>query len=163
MIRFILLIMVLLIGLIACSNSTETSTDSSSVEVSTEQNSSDQLIDENESVGSTGTIGSMSDVGEMAEKRIEFTGVALPDGRAVVMGGVSEGASQGYSKAMSKTAEVFDPATGTWAFIAEPVMASGGCIVPPENYLKEFLRRGGLICEILNSGTIKVGDEISIL
>ena len=24
------------------------------------------------------------------------------------------------------------------AFIAEPVMASGGCIVPPENYLKEF-------------------------
>ena len=63
MIRFILLIMVLLIGLIACSNSTETSTDSSSVEVSTEQNSSDQMIDENESVGSTGTIGSMSDVG----------------------------------------------------------------------------------------------------
>ena len=50
MIRFILLIMVLLIGLIACSNSTETSTDSSSVEVSTEQNSSDQMIDENESV-----------------------------------------------------------------------------------------------------------------
>ena len=32
-----------------------------------------------------------------------------------------------------------------------------------KNYLKEFLRRGGLICEILNSGTIKVGDEISIL
>jgi len=24
------------------------------------------------------------------------------------------------------------------AFIAEPIMASGGCIVPPENYLKEF-------------------------
>ena len=32
-----------------------------------------------------------------------------------------------------------------------------------KNYLKEFLRRGGLRCEILNSGTIKVGDEISIL
>tara|TARA_B100000579_G_scaffold304236_1_gene254070 strand:- start:86 stop:529 length:444 start_codon:yes stop_codon:yes gene_type:complete len=31
------------------------------------------------------------------------------------------------------------------------------------NYLKEFLRRGGLICEILNSGTIKVGEKISIL
>ncbi len=26
------------------------------------------------------------------------------------------------------------------AFIAEPIMASGGCIVPPENYLKEFWR-----------------------
>ena len=32
-----------------------------------------------------------------------------------------------------------------------------------KNYLKEFLRRGGLRCEILNSGTIKVGDEITIL
>ena len=31
------------------------------------------------------------------------------------------------------------------------------------NYLKEFLRRGGLVCEILNSGTINVGDKISIL
>ena len=32
-----------------------------------------------------------------------------------------------------------------------------------KNYLKEFLRRGGLVCEILNSGIISVGDEISIL
>ena len=32
-----------------------------------------------------------------------------------------------------------------------------------KNYLKEFLRRGGLVCEILNSGTINVGDKISIL
>ena len=30
------------------------------------------------------------------------------------------------------------------------------------NYLKEFLRRGGLRCEILTSGLIKVGDKISI-
>ena len=32
-----------------------------------------------------------------------------------------------------------------------------------DNIIKEFLRRGGLVCKILNSGTIKVGDEISIL
>ena len=31
------------------------------------------------------------------------------------------------------------------------------------NYLKEFLRRGGLRCEILTSGSIKVDDKISIL
>ena len=31
------------------------------------------------------------------------------------------------------------------------------------NIIKEFLRRGGLRCEILTSGTIKVGDEIKIL
>tara|TARA_B100000579_G_C22572788_1_gene729712 strand:+ start:364 stop:807 length:444 start_codon:yes stop_codon:yes gene_type:complete len=31
------------------------------------------------------------------------------------------------------------------------------------NYLKEFLRRGGLRCKILTSGLIKVGDKISIL
>ncbi len=31
------------------------------------------------------------------------------------------------------------------------------------NYLKEFLRSGGLRCEILSSGSIKVDDKISIL
>ena len=31
------------------------------------------------------------------------------------------------------------------------------------NYLKEFLRSGGLRCEILTSGLIKTGDEIFIL
>ena len=31
------------------------------------------------------------------------------------------------------------------------------------NIIKEFLIRGGLRCEILTSGTIKVGDEIKIL
>ncbi len=31
------------------------------------------------------------------------------------------------------------------------------------NIIKEFLRRGGLRCEILNSGIIKVGDNIKIL
>ena len=31
------------------------------------------------------------------------------------------------------------------------------------NYIKEFLRRGGLRCEILSSGIISIGDEIKIL
>tara|TARA_B100002051_G_scaffold876_1_gene796 strand:+ start:272 stop:715 length:444 start_codon:yes stop_codon:yes gene_type:complete len=31
------------------------------------------------------------------------------------------------------------------------------------NYLKEFLRSGGLRCEILTTGSIKVNDKISIL
>ena len=31
------------------------------------------------------------------------------------------------------------------------------------NYLKEFLRSGGLRCEILTTGSIKVEDKISIL
>ena len=30
------------------------------------------------------------------------------------------------------------------------------------NIIKEFLRRGGLRCEILSSGTINVGDKITI-
>jgi len=32
-----------------------------------------------------------------------------------------------------------------------------------DNIIKEFLRRGGLRCEILISGNIKAGDEIKIL
>ena len=32
-----------------------------------------------------------------------------------------------------------------------------------DNIIKEFLRRGGLRCEILNSGKILEGDKISIL
>ena len=32
-----------------------------------------------------------------------------------------------------------------------------------DNIIKEFLRRGGLRCEILNSGTIVVGDSIKVL
>ena len=31
-----------------------------------------------------------------------------------------------------------------------------------DNIIKEFLRRGGLRCEILSSGTINVGDKITI-
>ena len=36
-------------------------------------------------------------------------------------------------------------------------------ILKKNNIIKEFLRRGGLRCEILISGNIKVGDEIKIL
>jgi len=36
-------------------------------------------------------------------------------------------------------------------------------ILGKDNIIKEFLRRGGLRCEILISGNIKVGDEIKIL
>ena len=32
-----------------------------------------------------------------------------------------------------------------------------------DNIIKEFLRKGGLRCEILVSGNIKIGDEIKIL
>ena len=32
-----------------------------------------------------------------------------------------------------------------------------------DNYIKEFLRKGGLRCEILTSTNIKVGDEIKVL
>ena len=32
-----------------------------------------------------------------------------------------------------------------------------------ENIIKEFLRRGGLRCEILNSSNIKISDEIKVL
>ena len=36
-------------------------------------------------------------------------------------------------------------------------------ILGKDNIIKEFLRRGGLRCEILVSGNIKVGDEIRVL
>ena len=32
-----------------------------------------------------------------------------------------------------------------------------------DNIIKEFLRRGGLRCEILNSGNITIGDNIKII
>ena len=32
-----------------------------------------------------------------------------------------------------------------------------------ENILKEFLRRGGLRCQVLSSSQIKIGDEIKII
>ena len=36
-------------------------------------------------------------------------------------------------------------------------------ILGKDNIIKEFLRRGGLRCEILVSGDIQVGDEIRVL
>ena len=36
-------------------------------------------------------------------------------------------------------------------------------ILGQENIIKEFLRRGGLRCQILTSSNIKIGDKISIL
>ena len=36
-------------------------------------------------------------------------------------------------------------------------------ILGQENILKEFLRRGGLRCQILSSSQIKIGDEIKII
>ena len=35
-------------------------------------------------------------------------------------------------------------------------------ILGKDNIIKEFLRRGGLRCEILSSGTINIGDKITI-
>ncbi len=36
-------------------------------------------------------------------------------------------------------------------------------ILKQQNIIKEFLRRGGLRCQILNSSEIKVGDQIKVL
>ena len=36
-------------------------------------------------------------------------------------------------------------------------------ILGQENIIKEFLRRGGLRCQIITSSNIKIGDKISIL
>ena len=36
-------------------------------------------------------------------------------------------------------------------------------ILKQDNIIKEFLRRGGLRCQILSSSNIKIGDEIKIL
>ena len=36
-------------------------------------------------------------------------------------------------------------------------------ILNQDNIIKEFLRRGGLRCQILSSSKIKVGDEIKVL
>ena len=36
-------------------------------------------------------------------------------------------------------------------------------VLKQNNILKEFLRRGGLRCQILSSSNIKIGDEIKIL
>ena len=32
-----------------------------------------------------------------------------------------------------------------------------------QDIIKEFLRRGGLRCEILSSGTVNIGDEIKVV
>ena len=36
-------------------------------------------------------------------------------------------------------------------------------VLGQDNILKEFLRRGGLRCQILTSSTIKIGDKIKVL
>ena len=36
-------------------------------------------------------------------------------------------------------------------------------VLGQDNILKEFLRRGGLRCQILSSSTIKIGDKIKVL
>ena len=36
-------------------------------------------------------------------------------------------------------------------------------MVNSKDIIKEFLKKGGLRCEVLVSGTVKIGDEIKIL
>ena len=36
-------------------------------------------------------------------------------------------------------------------------------VLGQENILKEFLRRGGLRCQVLSSSSIKIGDKIKVL
>jgi MOSC domain-containing protein YiiM len=36
-------------------------------------------------------------------------------------------------------------------------------VLEQDNILKEFLRRGGLRCQVLSSSSIKVGDKIKVL
>ena len=36
-------------------------------------------------------------------------------------------------------------------------------VLNQDNIIKEFLRRGGLRCQILSSSSIEVGDKINVL
>ncbi len=57
--------------------------------------------------------GTWSTTGALAEPRHLHTATLLPNGKVLVVGGVSEAANGDYYAAAS--AEVYDPATGTWS------------------------------------------------
>lgn len=70
--------------------------------------------------GPTGTSAELYDpvtgiwtaTGSMGAKRYGFTAAQLPDGRVLVLGGDSE--SDGSNRHLVISAEVYDPATGSW-------------------------------------------------
>jgi N-acetylneuraminic acid mutarotase len=60
--------------------------------------------------------------GGMFEARTRHTATLLPSGKLLVIGGYSQNGSLGFSQ----TAELYDPATGTWALMATPMSTPRG-------------------------------------
>ena len=65
--------------------------------------------------------GTWSAVGAMSQPRQDYTATVLPDGRALVAGGLTEG-PDGAETALA-TAELFDPSTGTFGPAASMMVA----------------------------------------
>ena len=88
--KLFLVASIAIVGLIACTGSTVPAAPSEATAVI----ASDEPVTQSVEV-SEASPGSVSDVGDMKAARHQFAGVALADGRALVMGGKGVGVGQG--------------------------------------------------------------------
>ena len=69
--------------------------------------------------------GTWAPTGAMAQTRRAFTATLLPDGRVLVAGGLSDGGDRCWGSSCLGSAELYDPATGTWTATGGMSVAHG--------------------------------------
>jgi hypothetical protein len=93
------------------------------------------------------TTGTFTATGAMATPRIYHTAVRLPDGRVLVLGGLSEG------NATLKSAELFDPARGTFT-------SAGSMLVAREGATATVLKDGRVL---IVGGILRQGEDFFVV
>jgi hypothetical protein len=73
------------------------------------------------------TTGTWTATGGMTRARRAFTATLLPDGRVLVAGGLTDGSDRcwNWTSNCAGSAEVYDPATGTWTATGDMAVARG--------------------------------------
>jgi hypothetical protein len=95
--------------------------------------------------------GTWSATGSMLQGRYRHTATLLPDGRVLVAGGNVNGSQQIGVRCCLATAELYDPATGTWT-------ATGNLIAPRVDHIASLLPDG----TVLVAGGIGTDDSGSL-
>ncbi|WP_158079993.1 kelch repeat-containing protein [Archangium sp. Cb G35] len=70
-------------------------------------------------------LGTWAPTGAMTRARRAFTATLLPDGRVLVVGGLSDGGDRCWGSNCLGSAELYDPATGTWTATGGMSVARG--------------------------------------
>lgn len=108
-------------------------------------------------------IGHWTASGQMAEERLDHTAITLGNGLVLVVGGDRTGHGRYRAPASLTTAELYDPANGSWSSTGSTLHQHGGGHSATLLQNGKVLLAGGLFEELSTSDSARAGSRYSEL